>query len=181
MQARILRGNVADARQSRSSATDAQSIYSFRGATSGTFWTFRRQFWRDRNEPGSGTTGRPSDPGHDQQLIIARARTVHQGAWTKRTGGDRHASSRRATRKIRREGMTTGSWSCTSPGTPLPRDGGAVPCRYLSEAAGDPPFGESGPPQDSRSRRGGACAFSTAHVKDVLAFLRVWRTPQRRT
>ena len=155
---------------------DAQSIYSFRGANFRNILDFPRQF------PGTTIVTleqnyRSTQPILDvTNTLISRAEErFTKNLWTTRDGRrDARGSSRRRTSSSRRASSSTAFSSCTRRACRCARwrcCSAPATCRPISRSSSTNrkiPF----------EKWGGLKFLEAAHVKDVLAFLRILENPR---
>ena len=175
LQARILRGMCRTHQNLTIVGDDAQSIYSFRGANVRNILDFPRQF------PGATVLTlernyRSTQPILDvSNTVIARARERFTKAlWTRRTGGDRPALVTARDEEAQTRHVCDRILELHEEGTPLREMAVLFRAGYMSAALEIELTNRKIPFE----KWGGLRFLETAHVKDVLAFLRILENPR---
>ena len=155
---------------------DAQSIYSFRGASFRNILDFPRSSRARRSSRSSRTTARRSRSSTSRNTLISRAhRAVHEEPLdAARRAASRRGSSRRATSSSRRASSSTASSSCTRRARRSARSRCSFRAGYMSADLEIELTNRKIPFE----KWGGLKFLEAAHVKDVLAFLRILENPR---
>ena len=156
---------------------DAQSIYSFRGASFRNILDFPRAVSRrDDRRRSSRTTARRSRSSTSTNTLISRAlERFTKELWTHaRRQRSRRGSSRRATSSSRRASSSTAFSSCTKTARRSREIAVLVRAGYMSADLEIELTNRKIPFE----KWGGLKFLEAAHVKDVLAFLRVLENPR---
>ncbi|MDX2185104.1 MAG: ATP-dependent helicase [Gemmatimonadaceae bacterium] len=175
LQARILRGMCAGHRNLTVVGDDAQSIYSFRGATVRNILDFPRDF--------SGTTLIALEQNYRSvppilevsNAVMAKATEGYRKAlWTDRSGGERPWLVACRDEPQQTRFIADRILELYEEGIPLAEMGVLVRAGYMS-ADLEIELQRRGIPFD---KWGGLKFLEAAHVKDVLAFLRILENPR---
>jgi DNA helicase-2/ATP-dependent DNA helicase PcrA len=175
LQARILRGMCRTHRNISVVGDDAQSIYSFRGATVRNILDFPEQF------PGATVITlernyRSTHPVLDTtNTLISRARERYtKNLWTERTGGERPLLVAASNEHEQTRWVVDRVLELYEAGTPLREMAVLFRAGYLSADLEIELMNRKIPFE----KWGGLKFLEAAHVKDVLAFLRILENPR---
>jgi DNA helicase-2/ATP-dependent DNA helicase PcrA len=175
MQARILRGMCRDHRSLTVVGDDAQSIYAFRGATVRNILDFPRVF------PGAhiitlAQNYRSTQPILDtSNVAISRAKERYtKDLWTQRTGGEKPWLVTAADESAQTRFVVDRVLELHEDGVPLREIAVLFRAGYMS-AELEIELTARGVPFE---KWGGLKFLEAAHVKDVLAFLRILENPR---